>query len=261
MPDTKLLLQELALVSKKQKTLLQKRAQQKLFVLPAALEEKIPTGVQTKLNEAFSAAFGLIFEKGTGVIEKTYRKENIKETFHAQAEEVICYQSRRNLRAADKLAGRSEKANELLCGMGGIGMGLLGMGLPDIPVFTGFLLKSLYQTALRFGYSYDSEEEKIFILLVVQTSLGRGELQNRSFSLIESYTKTGSFPQPLLPEQEIKITANLLSCELLYLKILQGMPLVGAVGGIYDTVYLKRINDFARLAYRKRYLQDQLKNL
>lgn len=39
-------------------------------------------------------------------------------------------------------------------------MGFLGMGLPDIPVFLGVLLRSIYEIALSFGFSYDTEEEQ-----------------------------------------------------------------------------------------------------
>ena len=42
-------------------------------------------------------------------------------------------------------------------------MGVLGIGLPDIPVFTGMILKNIYETALQYGYSYESREEKYFI--------------------------------------------------------------------------------------------------
>ena len=45
--------------------------------------------------------------------------------------------------------------------------------------------------------------------------------------------------------------------ELLYLKFLQGVPLVGAVGGVYDAVYMKQIAAYAGIKYRRRYLQGR----
>ena len=38
------------------------------------------------------------------------------------------------------------------------------------------------------------------------------------------------------------------------MKFLQGIPVVGAVGGLYDAVYMKRINEYANLKYKKRFL-------
>ena len=43
-------------------------------------------------------------------------------------------------------------------------MGFFGLGLPDIPLFLGVLLKSIYEVALSYGYTYDTQEEQIFIL-------------------------------------------------------------------------------------------------
>ena len=48
--------------------------------------------------------------------------------------------------------------------------------------------------------------------------------------------------------------ASNLSKELLYMKFVQGIPIIGAVGGFYDAVYMKRINEFANIKYRKRML-------
>ena len=38
------------------------------------------------------------------------------------------------------------------------------------------------------------------------------------------------------------------------MKFLQGIPLVGAVGGAYDVVYMKQISAYARLKYQRRLL-------
>ena len=43
------------------------------------------------------------------------------------------------------------------------------------------------------------------------------------------------------------------------MKFLQGIPVVGAVGGLYDAVYMKRINDYANLKYKKRFLLKKKK--
>ena len=42
------------------------------------LEKKVPANLQSTLDTAFSKAFYTVFEKGTGVIEKTYKKEELQ---------------------------------------------------------------------------------------------------------------------------------------------------------------------------------------
>ena len=39
------------------------------------LADKVPEKLQETLDTAFSKAFETIFEKGTGIIEKTYKKD------------------------------------------------------------------------------------------------------------------------------------------------------------------------------------------
>ena len=57
-------------------------------------------------------------------------------------------------------------------------------------------------------------------------------------------------------EETIQKTASCLSKELLYMKFLQGIPVVGAVGGAYDVVYLKQITEYANLKYERRFLES-----
>ena len=49
-------------------------------------------------------------------------------------------------------------------------MGVLGIGLPDIPVFTGMILKNIYETALQYGSAMKAGKEKYFILLLIRGS-------------------------------------------------------------------------------------------
>ena len=48
----------------------------------------------------------------------------------------------------------------MISGVSGIGLGLLGLGLPDIAVLTGLILKSIYEIAVSYGYDYQREEEQ-----------------------------------------------------------------------------------------------------
>ena len=41
------------------------------------------------------------------------------------------------------------------------------------------------------------------------------------------------------------------------MKFLQGIPIVGAVGGFYDAIYMKRITKYVNLKYKKRFLKKK----
>ena len=66
---------------KKENKYLEKQKNKKDSFINQKLEEKVPEKLQETLNVAFAKAFRLIFEKGTGVIEKTYRKEEIEKQY------------------------------------------------------------------------------------------------------------------------------------------------------------------------------------
>ena len=58
---------------------LQKGRFRKESRLNQVLQRHIPDGLQDKLNLGFSKAFELIFQKGTGIIEKTYDRDSIED--------------------------------------------------------------------------------------------------------------------------------------------------------------------------------------
>ena len=56
---------------------------------------------------------------------------------------------------------------------------------------------------------------------------------------------------------QMRLTAQALSHQLLYMKFLQGIPVAGVIGGAYDSIYLRRILDYVKIKYRKRFLTDK----
>ena len=154
---------------------LQKRSEKRESILNQKLEEKIPPKLQKTLDTAFAKAFALIFEKGTGVIEKTYQRTKLEQDYQVRQYMADVKQNSKSLRSFSKKARDTGTKNLLLSGVSGIGMGVLGIGLPDIPVFTGMILKNIYETALQYGYSYESREEKYFILLLIRGAVSYGD--------------------------------------------------------------------------------------
>lgn len=137
-------------------------------------------------------------------------------------------------------------------------MGILGIGIPDIPVFTGMMLRSIYETAMSYGYKYDTEAEQYFILLLIQGAVTYGEEAERINGEINTLISKEKLPTVHHISDTISKTASLLSGELLYMKFLQGIPIAGAVGGIYDAVYMKHVTEYANLKYKRRFLQGKI---
>ena len=234
------------------------------------LEDKVPEGLQATLDKAFFKAFQLVFEKGTGIIEKTYNKEKKEIDYQLGEIKADITKDRKELKAFSSKAKTSGAVNTLVSGASGVGLGVLGIGVPDILLFTGMVLKNVYEIALNFGFEYESEEEKKFILLLIQGALSSGDELRKINSIIDMYIDRGTFAYDGGSEAEsedvsaedddqndmrdrIRQASECMSKELLYMKFLQGIPFVGAVGGAYNAIYMRRISKYAELKYRRRF--------
>lgn len=252
-------LKEWELLEKKEARFLKKQEVVNPSLLTKKLQEVVPDQLQEKLNLAFGKAFHLVFVNGTPVIEKTYGKEKGEETYKVQEFAIGLRQSRKHIKACSKQAGKTKAKNLAVSGVEGIGLGFLGIGLPDIPLFTGMLLKSIYEIAINYGCKYDTQEERIFILRTIRASLEHGAiLQELNQELDDMIVgeKDWSGDERI----EVKKTADTLSRELLYMKFLQGIPIAGIIGGASDAIYLKQITDYASMKYQKRFLLNIRKN-
>lgn len=244
---------EWEVLARREAAFLKKNMAESVSLLNKKLQEVVPDNLQEKLDLAFGKAFWLVFEKGTGVIEKTYGKEKREDAYKVHEFTVGLRKNKKNLRAFSRQAGLNNAKNLMVSGVEGVGLGLLGIGLPDIPLFTGMILKSVYEIAISFGYTYDTEEERLFILKVIRAALAHGEeLERLNLELDEMIMEDGDWNGDR--RAEVKKTAETLSRELLYMKFLQGVPVVGVAGGLADAVYLKKITNYASIKYQKRLL-------
>jgi len=244
-------------LEKQERKFLRSHNEKRENILNQKLEGKIPSGLQGMLDTAFAKAFALIFEKGTGIIEKTYQKEKIKQDYQVQVYTAEVRKDAKSLRSFSKKSKEAGTKNLLLSGVSGAGMGVLGIGIPDIPVFTGMILKSIYETALHYGCKYDTKEERYFILLLIQGALSYAEQSEETETKINTFICNGICPADYDEKEQIDRTAGTLSKELLYMKFLQGIPIMGVIGGVYDAVYMKQICEYADLKYRRRFLNGK----
>ena len=236
-----------------EKRFLSSGMKEKKSVINQTVEKVVPDGLQNKLNTAFIKGFELVFSKGIPVVEKTYNKSRREEEYKIN-EFALEQKKRRSLQGFKKSTNRSIRKNVFLSGAEGISLGILGIGLPDIPIFIGMIMKSIQEIAVSYGFEYHTEREKIFILKLIRTAISNGD------SLIEENRNIGRMICGIDIKEdtvvsEIEKTANVLSERLLYMKFVQGIPIVGVVGGLSDYTVMKDITRYARLIYKKRFLR------
>lgn len=220
------------------------------------VQDKIPEKLKTALNTAFYKGFQLVFEKGSPYIEKTYNKEKIMMDYDINNYAVNKEFNRRHIKRLDKQSMQSGLLNTSFSVLEGSALGLLGIGIPDIPLFLSVIVKTVYETALSYGFSYDTGEEKEYILLLIGAAVAKGEKQkqlDRDLDLLGTNIDKNIY-SALNPDDQMKITSELLSEALLTAKFIQGLPVVGVVGGAVNYAFLSKISNYARIKYKKRYL-------
>lgn len=244
-------------LQKQEQDYLQKRIEKKDSRLNQLIENKVPEKLQGTLKEAFAKAFHLVFEKGTGIIEKTYNRGELEKDYQINDYTAQVRQNRKAWKVFSQKAANTGNVNLLLSGVSGIGLGILGIGIPDIVLFTGWMLKGIYEIALNYGFEYESEQEKLFILLLIQGSISYGNTLEEIDRQINFYIENNDYDKPMGLREMMNGTAECLSKELLYMKFLQGIPVIGAAGGAYDVIYMKQVMKYAQLKYRHRFFYEK----
>ena len=169
--------------------------------------------------------------------------------------------ARRSLRRVQGEARTGESRNLLLTTVEGIGLGALGIGLPDIVLFVGMLLKGIYETALRYGFSYDTPEERLWILKAMEASLTKGSGWLERNQAVDQIMAGSVVPDQEALKRQRDRTAQTFAMDMLLLKFVQGLPLVGVLGGVGNPVYYRRVLRYVALKYRKRYLFQKREEL
>ena len=254
---------ELIKIDKKVKKLIRKKEgyiKSKLNPISNKIDEVIPDKIKESLQKAFYNGFKLVLEKGSKYIEKLYDKENIKIEHDINEYALSKKLNKKALKEIDKQSKKSKLINSTISTVEGSGLGLLGIGLPDIPIFIGVIIKTVYEIALSYGFDYEKEEELIYILILISAALTKEEEQikyNSKLDYIGRKIDSNIKIEENL-EEIIKDTSKVLSEALLISKFIQGLPIIGIVGGLTNYNVINKLTTYGNLKYKKRFIENKI---
>lgn len=224
----------------------------------AKLESKVPKKVYAGLESAFCKCFSVVLNQGSVVIEKSCNVENAKEDFAVKDYAVMVKGGRRELRNVKKGASQANVLNTIITTTEGIALGALGIGMPDIIIFVGTVLRGVYETAINYGFEHDTMRERYLMLKMMEASLSTGEEWRKLNNDVDNLLKADN---TLITDEQFKAqinkTASVFAMDMLLLKFIQGLPVVGVIGGVANPVYYNKILKYVQLKYRKRYLMNK----
>ncbi len=243
---------ELGRVSRAEKEL-RRLAYRENMKWKTVLQAKVPKKVLEALRSVFGRAFEAVFDKGTGIIEATYRKEELRKDFLVR-DYALDIDSRKHYFRLNARSGLNSVITLLASTAEGVGLGALGIGMPDIVLFTSVILRDCYETALRYGFEYDAPEEKIFILTLLEASLQRREDWDLANDRVDRMMQSPHTPSDEEIKAQIRRTADAFAVDMLTAKFIQGIPVIGIVGGLANPLYYKKVHRYVNLKYKMRYL-------
>lgn len=252
---------ELASIEKQESKLRQAALKAKPAAWKTELEKKIPEKVYTGLESAFCKGFSVVFNQGSALIERSYNKEDLKADHAIRDYAVQLKGGRKEFRQMRQNAKSKDFLNLAVTTVEGIGLGALGVGMPDIVLFISTLLKGIYETALNYGFEYESRQEQLLILKMMETAMSTGDAWVQKNTEVSEMLEleTIDITDELL-ECQMKATASLFAMDMLLLKFIQGMPVVGIIGGAANPVYYSKVMKYVQTKYRKRYLLKHTSN-
>ena len=145
----------------------------------SAIERKVPQKAAAGIEAAFSKAFALLFESGSGLIERSCRSGEMSALYSVRDSAVDLGSGGAELRRLFGGICRSNLRVTALTSVEGLALGALGIGLPDIVIFLAVLLRGVYSTAMGYGFDCASRREKFFVLKLMQAALSSGEERRR----------------------------------------------------------------------------------
>ena len=262
--EEKVIMRQKKKLKNREEKLLQKKDdsffKEKIKPLKNKVENKIPQKVTEGINKAFEKGFNIIFEKGTSVIEKSYNTGRLKDEADINKYILAKEISSRNLRKIDKGVIKVNMMNHGLTAVEGTALGFLGIGFPDIPIFISVILRTIYEICLNYGFEYDNDKEKAFILNVICAGVSdkndRKRFSDECDRIAHDIESGVDFDTDI--ENMTKETSKRLVDSLLVSKFIQGIPIVGAVGGAANYIVLNNISRMAKLKYKKRFINKLL---
>lgn len=223
----------------------------------AKIEDKIPEKLEDTLNKAFTAAFKMVFQEGKILIKKTYNEETLKSEY---ADKRVGVQTKGDRSLIKKLRRPAEKRYFKSLGVAateGVGLGLLGIGLPDIPILIGNMIRTCTVSAHSHGLDTDRKDEQVYMLMMIRLAAMPVEERTAVNSQLDALGDAIDSGKEIFLdlEAEMKETSERLSMTLLFSRFVMGLPVVGVAGGLYNPVIVSQLHQLAEVKYEARLLK------
>lgn len=99
----------------------------------------------------------------------------------------------------------------------------------------------------------------MFILTIMEASMSTGDHWNTANGYVDYYIQTDAhvIPTEEVMKDQIEQTSNAFATDMLVMKFIQEIPIVGMIGGAMNPVYYNKVMNYVEMKHRKRYLLSE----
>ena len=94
----------------------------------------------------------------------------------------------------------------------------------------------------------------------MEAAVSRGPERKRCNAEVDLLLASDRSPSPEELQRQLRQTGNAFAAEMLLVKFVQGLPVVGVLGGAANPLYYNRVMRYVQLKYQKRYLRRVAKH-
>lgn len=224
--------------------------------LQQGIEEKIPDKLEETLKSAFSKAFHMIFKNGKVIIDKTYDEEAVLSNFDKKKKILGLKASKDEAKALKKDEIARYAASVGFTTAEGVGLGLLGIGIPDVPILIANLIRTCMIAAKSHGINPEESHEQNYMLMLIQLVAAPKEERaviNAKLDALGRAIDKGENALCVI-ENNMEEASKKLATAMLVSHFVMGLPVVGVAGGVYNTVIISQLHQLAEIKYEMRLL-------
>ncbi len=229
--------------------------------IPGGVWKKISEKHMSFLQEAFVQSLTFLMDPEREVLESVIEREKLEETFHRLDRDAALKDGFRALDGFSREAEKRKKRALSFAALEGAGLGSIGVGSPEAVLLCTLMLRQIYETAILYGINISHPWEKELALLILSAAFSSGKEASREERKLLTALhglESGETP-PIDRMKHIAQAAGRMSKSLGIQKLIQGIPLVGISGMVFNTAAIERLGELTGLVYRQRYLAGKLR--
>ena len=221
------------------------------------MAESLPAVYKETLDLAFYQNLMMLLDPEKDVVSGLINREELEEKFHRLDRAVDADAGFKALGHMEREAAKLNGSELSAAALEGLGLGSIGIGSPETVILTLLMLRTLYETALLYGFNIDHPWEKDLALMLLSAAFSSGEDAYREQQALTRVLKglaDGVTPE-IDREKRIRAAASHMAGSMSLQKFVQGIPVIGAAGLFFNSAAIKRLQTLSRCVYKQLYLQ------